>query len=212
MKNKILIVSACVCLALFSCKFDNSKETDNTKKLEKNSNMKNPVRYFEIPVQNMERAIQFYHGVFGFDFEKDTIDGNEMAFFPQVENGEGISGALAKGRTYKPSKNGTLVYFDSENIEKTLLKVEENSGKILYPKTAIGALGFVAEFEDSEGNRIALHQNKEKCWVMEERSGDEKKEYQRFWISQETKDVVKEEDFFNGGYRYKLKFAFSETN
>lgn len=31
------------------------------------------------------------------------------------------------------------------------------NGKILYPKTAIGELGWVAEFEDCEGNCIALH-------------------------------------------------------
>lgn len=28
---------------------------------------------------------------------------------------------------------------------------------MLYPKTSVGELGFVAEFEDCEGNRIALH-------------------------------------------------------
>ncbi len=30
--------------------------------------------------------------------------------------------------------------------------------KTLYPKTSKGDLGFTAEFEDSEGNRIALSQ------------------------------------------------------
>jgi len=30
-------------------------------------------------------------------------------------------------------------------------------GNVLYPKTSVGALGEVAEFEDSEGNRVALH-------------------------------------------------------
>jgi hypothetical protein len=34
-----------------------------------------------------------------------------------------------------------------------------NSGQILYPKTDNG-IGYVAEFEDSEGNRIALFQSK----------------------------------------------------
>jgi hypothetical protein len=33
-----------------------------------------------------------------------------------------------------------------------------NGGKTLYPKTAVGKNGFVAEFADSEGNRIALQQ------------------------------------------------------
>ncbi len=117
----------------------------------------NPVVYFEIPVTDMDRAMRFYTSVFDFDFEKDSIDGNEMALFPFAENERGISGALAKGEIYKPTKNGVLIYFETENIDETLKLVEQNGGKLLYPKTSNGSLGSVAEFEDSEGNRIALH-------------------------------------------------------
>jgi predicted enzyme related to lactoylglutathione lyase len=38
-----------------------------------------------------------------------------------------------------------------------LAKVVKNGGKALMPKTSIGEWGFIANFEDSEGNRIALH-------------------------------------------------------
>jgi uncharacterized protein len=117
----------------------------------------NPVVYFEIPVSDMERAITFYTAVFNFDFEKTMIDGNEMAYFPFFENADGITGALAKGASYKPTKNGTLVYFRTENIAETLKLVLQNGGKILFPETSNGDLGSVAEFEDCEGNRIALH-------------------------------------------------------
>jgi predicted enzyme related to lactoylglutathione lyase len=50
----------------------------------------NPVVYFEIPVTNIERAIQFYSAVFGFEFERDRIHDNEMAFFPLIEGNNGI--------------------------------------------------------------------------------------------------------------------------
>lgn len=78
-------------------------------------------------------------------------------WFVMSEGAPGISGALAKGESYVPSTNGTLVYFSTNNIDDTLAKVKSNGGKTLYPKTSIGELGMVAEFEDSEGNRIALH-------------------------------------------------------
>ena len=42
-------------------------------------------------------------------------------------------------------------------IEETLNRVKLAGGKILYPMTSVGELGSVAEFEDSEGNCIALH-------------------------------------------------------
>lgn len=124
------------------------------------SKQSNPVVYFEIPVTDMQRAKKFYTAVFGFDFTEELIDSNQMALFPFAEKGTGITGALAKGEVYKPNKMGTLIYFHTNDIENTLKKVIENSGKILYPKTSTGSYGFVAEFEDSEGNRIALSQTK----------------------------------------------------
>ncbi|GAA4274236.1 hypothetical protein U6A24_22355 [Aquimarina gracilis] len=65
---------------------------------------------------------------------------------------------MAKGKTYKPTKDGVIIYFSSLDIENTLKNIVENGGIVLYPMTSIGELGFVAEFEDSEGNRIALYQ------------------------------------------------------
>ncbi|MBW3521046.1 VOC family protein [Chryseobacterium sp. NKUCC03_KSP] len=122
-------------------------------------NGNNPVVYFEIPVTNIERAEKFYMNVFNFKFEKEIIDDHEMMLFPFEETQSGISGALAKGDVYKPTKDGVIIYFKTQNIDSTLKKVLENKGKILYPKTVNEKHGFaVAEFEDSEGNRIALHE------------------------------------------------------
>ncbi len=122
-------------------------------------NSSNPVVYFEIPVNDLKRAESFYSTVFNFSFEKETIDHYEMALFPFEEKNSGITGALAKGDVYKPTKNGVIIYFKTENIDSTLEKVLQHGGKILYPKRMDEKYGFaVAEFEDSEGNRIALHQ------------------------------------------------------
>lgn len=119
----------------------------------------NPAIYFEIPATDLDRAETFYKNVFGFTFERETIDGYEMTLFPFEDSGKGISGALAKGDAYKPSKNGVILYFRADDIDHTLEKVTAQNGKILYPKTCNETYGFtVAEFEDSEGNRIALQQ------------------------------------------------------
>lgn len=119
----------------------------------------NPVVYFEIPVTDIERAIRFYKAVFHFDFEREIIDNNEMALFPLADDHLGISGALAKGEIYRPTKDGVVIYFKAADIDEMLKRVVDNGGQVLYPKTSNGDLGFVAEFEDSEGNRIALHQS-----------------------------------------------------
>ncbi len=143
---------------LFSCG-DNSKTT--IKQTDKNIMTKksNPVVYFEIPVTDINRAIKFYNTVFHFDFDKENIDNNEMALFPFSDENSGISGALAKGEIYKPTKDGVVIYFKTENIDETIKMAISNGGQILYPKTDNG-IGLVAEFEDTEGNRIALYQTK----------------------------------------------------
>jgi uncharacterized protein len=122
------------------------------------SDMKNLVTYFEIPVNDLERAIKFYSVVFGCDFECLEIDGNDMAYFPAFADAPGITGALAKGESYVPSRQGSRLYFSSADIDESLRRVELAGGQTVYAKTSIGELGWVAEFEDSEGNCIALSQ------------------------------------------------------
>jgi predicted enzyme related to lactoylglutathione lyase len=79
--------------------------------------------------------------------------------FPLNPYSEGISGALAKGEIYIPSKTGSLIYLNVSNIEETLELVKKQGGAILFPKTKAGEYGYVAEFEDSESNRVALFQS-----------------------------------------------------
>jgi hypothetical protein len=119
--------------------------------------MNNPVVFFEIPVNHLDRAMKFYGAVFGFAFERMTIDGNEMAMFPWQEGTRGISGALAQGDSYQPATNGSRLYFHTDDIDRTLALAVSGGGRILYPKTHVGEWGWVAEVEDTEGNRIALH-------------------------------------------------------
>lgn len=114
------------------------------------------VNVFEIPVSDLDRSIAFYSRIFMVHLERTIIDGYEMALFPETPDGRGPAGALAKGESYVPSVDGTRIYFLVDGIDEVLDRVHAAGGKTLYPKTSIGDFGYVAEFEDSEGNRIAL--------------------------------------------------------
>ena len=116
----------------------------------------NPVFHFEIPVADMDRAIRFYESVFGFRLTRRTVDAYDMAFFPRTDGAPGASGALAKGDVYVPSKAGPIIYFDVPDIDPVVARAKALGARVLYPKTHIGEAGYVAEIEDSEGNRIAL--------------------------------------------------------
>ena len=76
-----------------------------------------------------------------------------------TDGNAGISVALAKGDIYNPSKESVLVYFATDSIEQTLNVATANGARMLYPVTDNG-IGLIADFEDSEGNRIALYQDK----------------------------------------------------
>lgn len=114
--------------------------------------------YFEIPVVNMERAINFYQSLLGVELERGSIHGYEMAFFPHEPNGAGITGALAKGDVYKPSIDGAFLYLRTESIDDVLVRAIELDSQVLLEKT-VATSCLVAEIMDSEGNRICLMQD-----------------------------------------------------
>ncbi len=119
--------------------------------------MKNPVNWFELPAENIERAIKFYRDVFGYDMSAQNFGGLTMAFFPMDPKLPGAGGALVQHEMYKPSYKGTMIYFSVDNIEGVLQKVSNYGGSVINEKSSIGEFGFVAHFEDPEGNRVALH-------------------------------------------------------
>jgi predicted enzyme related to lactoylglutathione lyase len=118
----------------------------------------NIANWFEIPVNNLDRARTFYEKVFDI---KLTIEGH-VAFFSHTKEGPGAAGSLTRFESYEPSHAGTLVYFSVDDIDESLRRVNANGGKTLLPKTKIkiSGFGFVAHFEDCEGNRVALHSMK----------------------------------------------------
>jgi len=120
----------------------------------------NPVNWFEIPVSDLKRAQDFYEYIFGVNLTLTDFGNLKMAWFPMTQNVSGATGTLVKAESYKPSYEGTMVYFSVDDIEMVLKRVEEKGGKTLSPKMSIGEHGFVGHFEDSEGNRVALHSTK----------------------------------------------------
>lgn len=120
--------------------------------------MKNPVGWFEIPVNDMDRAKKFYEDVFKIEIAVQDLGNLLMGWFPSDHEGPGATGTLVKAETYVPSYEGTMVYFAVEDIDDVVPGIEPAGGKMINTKQSIGEYGFVAHFEDTEGNRVALHQ------------------------------------------------------
>jgi predicted enzyme related to lactoylglutathione lyase len=124
----------------------------------------NTINWFEISVQNLNRAKAFYESIFNIKMNTDTSNmmGMEMAFFP-MEMGSGkISGCLCQSQSHKPSADGVKLYLNANpDLSVVLSKVAEYGGKVIMPKTKItDELGYMAFLVDTEGNSIALHSQK----------------------------------------------------
>lgn len=117
----------------------------------------NPVGWFEIPVTDLVRAREFYEHIFEVKLEEHRMDDVDMAWFPMQEGVYGAAGTLARGKNYKPSSDGVLVYLTTPDIDAALSRVEKNGGRVLAAKTSIGEYGFIGLFLDTEGNRIGIH-------------------------------------------------------
>ena len=119
--------------------------------------MPNPVNWFEIPVADLHRAKAFYEAVLGYELSLQEMGPMKMAWFPAERGAPFATGSLVQAESYTPSRAGSIVYFSVASIERALEAVAGAGGAIINGKTSIGEFGFVAHFEDSEGNRVALH-------------------------------------------------------
>jgi hypothetical protein len=118
---------------------------------------RNMANWFEIPVRDLDRATRFYEKVFDVKLTPEVMGEMNMAMFPFDQSTTGAAGSLMKAETYEPSHAGTVVYFSVDDIDATLRRITANGGKVLMPKTPIGQYGVIAQYEDTEGNRLALH-------------------------------------------------------
>jgi len=119
--------------------------------------MANAINWFEIPAANLERACTFYGSVLGIEVHKQEINGLNMGF---LHNGQdGVGGAVVQGEGYVPTEEGALVYLNGgDDLTEPLDRVEGAGGNVVLPKTKISdEVGFMAIIKDSEGNRVALH-------------------------------------------------------
>ena len=124
----------------------------------------NPVVWFEIYVNDIERAKSFYETVLGVTLTKlatpSEVSDIEMWSFPADPHGPGSGGTICKMPGFEAGKNSTIVYFHCEDVAVESGRVEAAGGKLHTDKMSIGDYGFVAHAYDPDGNMIGFHSMK----------------------------------------------------
>jgi predicted enzyme related to lactoylglutathione lyase len=119
--------------------------------------MDNPLRWFEIPTIDLNRAITFYQNILAIELRRETCGDIAMAIFPYAEPYP--SGALVAMPQLQPRDNGTLIYLDGgADLNVVLARIPAAGGQVVMGKTDLGKdIGHIALFIDCEGNRVGLY-------------------------------------------------------
>ncbi len=123
---------------------------------------RNPVCWFEIYVQDIERAKVFYETVLDVKLEKlDTPSMDDPAFvmwaFPGQEEKAGAAGALVKMEGMPSGGNSTVIYFSCADCAVEAERARTSGGTVTCEKMPIGEHGFFALATDPDGNTFGLH-------------------------------------------------------
>ena len=124
----------------------------------------NPIVWFEIYVQDMERAKRFYETVLQTKLQRlgsrkttDDIARAEMWQFGSNQSAYGASGVLIKMAGAPSGGMGTVVYFHCNDCAVEESRVTKSGGRIHRSKTSIGEYGAITLAYDTEGNMFGLH-------------------------------------------------------
>ena len=121
------------------------------------------IHWFEIPVEDFERAKSFYETVMNIKvFVNDQREsmGSMLGVFPHQD---GVGGCLVNNPQFghAPSADGTVVYLKvMGDLNDTLARVPDAGGEVVLPKTALGEEaggGLVGWVRDSEGNKVGFY-------------------------------------------------------
>ncbi len=121
--------------------------------------------YFEIHVDDLDRAKKFYSEVFGWKFDKweNKVAGAKEYYRITTGSEEvGIDGGMLKRMGPVPAEsmtvNSFVITISVANIDESISKVEKAGGILAMPKFGMPETGWVAYYKDTEGNIFGLFQ------------------------------------------------------
>ena len=114
------------------------------------------VAFVAIAVSDKERARKFYQETLEL---KPTTAAMEGAW---VEYDLGtVTIGIGCHPAWKPSRDGTTVAFEVEDIDASIAKLKE-SGVIFDMEKTETPVGWMAQFRDPDGNKLVVHKRKTK--------------------------------------------------
>jgi predicted enzyme related to lactoylglutathione lyase len=120
------------------------------------------VVHFEIPVDDIDRAKNFYGSIFDWDLQTVQMGEGEYTTVIATPVDEqtrlptepgAINGGLMQRTETTPVP---VVTIEVDAIDQALTQIVKSGGTTVTPRTAIPGMGAFAYFKDSEGNVVGL--------------------------------------------------------
>lgn len=109
--------------------------------------------HFDLPADDTQRAINFYESVFGWKFDKWGGPTDYWLINTGPDEEPGIHGGLAPRQENDPGIVNTV---GVPSVDEAVVKIKEQGGKVLRPKSAIPGVGWLAYCRDTEGNDFGI--------------------------------------------------------
>lgn len=115
--------------------------------------------WFEIWVDDLQRAQEFYADLFGWTFEPFTEYDRDNYLLIRKDSNEGINGALVRRQTGQSVSSGrsAIVYVWVNDLDKATARALARGGAVEESAKAIGTVdGTFSIIVDPDGNRVGL--------------------------------------------------------
>lgn len=119
--------------------------------------------HFELHVDDLDRARDFYSAVFGWGYQ-DFSEYAGQPYFAIVTGQDeepGINGALVQRRVPLVDDNpvsAAVLTMEVESFDAVAETILGNGGEVAVPKTALPGLAWQGYFLDPDGNVFGVHQ------------------------------------------------------
>jgi len=116
------------------------------------------ISHIHIPVDDMDRAKEFYQEVFGWDVEETGSMYQMMRMDSKSEQDEPATQGATYGGLYKRQRSGEplSLVIEVPSLDEAIRKVKAMGGKLVTPKERVGVYELLAEVRDTEGNLLGL--------------------------------------------------------
>jgi len=125
-----------------------------------------PVRSFNLPVEDMRRAVDFYSSTYGWNLEAIRGSGGDYHHAITTETNEDgipLERGAVNGGLFKKGTHGidsTFLELKVDSIDDSIRKVQANGGRLVREKRPMLDFAFFAIVQDPEGNYLGLMEHR----------------------------------------------------